>query len=698
HGEGDEAILDRNWLGLVKAEITNLLKLGFLLGPRPADELISSEKADIFGKLLDALNSLKPVNTRLRASEVASPNPSNHEPASPWCFEDGATCTASSARTAPVVGGQPPIDIGPSSSILDFFDDSLLEDDVLADIRENLLAGRLVVIRDAFKPEFAEHVHSVLTGDDMQWIHKKRSKDTDLQRHNIVHHTIDSQKIVDIFNSTKTRELVTRVSGRSCMGHDAEFRVSDFKPGDHISHHTDFHNKNADLRSTNLVWNLSKDWQKEWGGAFYWAAANRPEVGYHFPTFNTVFIFIPNELSTHLVTPIADIAKGRRLTVNVKYSAEDLGPYSIERPIEDLYGRKEDHILLTKDEATWITRTMNPHNAEPEERCQKLWDLKDSVAKNYMNPEHDAVYIVEDGENDGGDDDDGEDEVIVTKDTSILDVLDPSLLADDELMGEIRDNLRAGKLVVVKQAFKRKFAERVWEMLDNQVSGTAAELRNAMGVIDHPETSAFFEELSGRRCRAKRAQWAWFRRGHYSDPHNDFGSRGHTHKNGLGNRKQDTRTLGFIWWLAKDWSPGKERWGGRFVWYPSKVTPAMFNKPGFNELFLFLPTASSVHSVEHVEQWSKSKLLSIISWFHAGVGEYPVANINQLEDLARAEDWNKLSYEQAKFIADEMNPALFTADVSRQSLLIEMKEKVTKQYLYPSDDSAFYIDWELEEP
>ena len=33
HGEGDKAILDRNWLGLVKAEIANLLKLGFLLGP-----------------------------------------------------------------------------------------------------------------------------------------------------------------------------------------------------------------------------------------------------------------------------------------------------------------------------------------------------------------------------------------------------------------------------------------------------------------------------------------------------------------------------------------------------------------------------------------------------------------------------------------------------------------------------------------
>ena len=32
HGEGDEAILDRDWLGFVKAEVAGLLRLGLLLG------------------------------------------------------------------------------------------------------------------------------------------------------------------------------------------------------------------------------------------------------------------------------------------------------------------------------------------------------------------------------------------------------------------------------------------------------------------------------------------------------------------------------------------------------------------------------------------------------------------------------------------------------------------------------------------
>ena len=31
-GEGDEAILDRDWLGFVKAEVMGLLRLGLLLG------------------------------------------------------------------------------------------------------------------------------------------------------------------------------------------------------------------------------------------------------------------------------------------------------------------------------------------------------------------------------------------------------------------------------------------------------------------------------------------------------------------------------------------------------------------------------------------------------------------------------------------------------------------------------------------
>lgn len=32
HGEGDEAVFDRDWFGFVKAEVASLFKLGLLLG------------------------------------------------------------------------------------------------------------------------------------------------------------------------------------------------------------------------------------------------------------------------------------------------------------------------------------------------------------------------------------------------------------------------------------------------------------------------------------------------------------------------------------------------------------------------------------------------------------------------------------------------------------------------------------------
>lgn len=45
----------------------------------------------------------------------------------------------------------PSIEIDSSSNILDFLNEKVLEESVLADIRTNLVAGKVVLIRDAFK-------------------------------------------------------------------------------------------------------------------------------------------------------------------------------------------------------------------------------------------------------------------------------------------------------------------------------------------------------------------------------------------------------------------------------------------------------------------------------------------------------------------------------------------------------------------
>mgnify|MGYP000730312033 CR=1 FL=1 len=65
---------------------------------------------------------------------------------------------------------KPPFKIKSESSLLDYLDPTLLEDDeTLADARKSLLNGQLVAIRDAFIPGFAEYVWKQLDSDDLKW-------------------------------------------------------------------------------------------------------------------------------------------------------------------------------------------------------------------------------------------------------------------------------------------------------------------------------------------------------------------------------------------------------------------------------------------------------------------------------------------------------------------------------------------------
>jgi hypothetical protein len=66
--------------------------------------------------------------------------------------------------------GKPTFKLTSESSLLDHLDPVLLEDDeTLADIRKSVQNGQLVVIRDAFIPEFTEHVWKQLDRDDLNW-------------------------------------------------------------------------------------------------------------------------------------------------------------------------------------------------------------------------------------------------------------------------------------------------------------------------------------------------------------------------------------------------------------------------------------------------------------------------------------------------------------------------------------------------
>ena len=56
-----------------------------------------------------------------------------------------------------------------------------------------------------------------------------------------------SSLLRNVFNSTKSREFMTSISGgRSCEGADMEFTLNEYRPGDYSSPHSDF----RQLRST----------------------------------------------------------------------------------------------------------------------------------------------------------------------------------------------------------------------------------------------------------------------------------------------------------------------------------------------------------------------------------------------------------------------------------------------------------------
>ena len=333
-----------------------------------------------------------------------------------------------------------------------------------------------------------------------------------------------------------------------------------------------------------MVWNLSKDWKPEWGGSLYWANVNKPEDGYLYPTFNSgkiskcedpihnikyqlsnfqrpftcaVAMFIPTASSAHLVTPVRKEAEGQRLTVTAKFSSVDERPYTIERPIEEWYGTHPDHVRkIPAEEAQWILRDMDPENESDPERRQKLEELKGKVSE-YLRPLDESVFLidsvvdVEDGEEEDGEavaEKEEEYRLELTEDSSVLDLLDPTLLDDDGLLDDVKTALLDGKLVVIRDAFRVEYARHVmnttiadmetWNSVSfgvkPQIPGHFSSkstierpdysdaMKLALGPLYHPKSLEFFGSLAGHKVdRVGVFRPQIYEKGNYINPHSD---------------------------------------------------------------------------------------------------------------------------------------------------------------------------------
>jgi hypothetical protein len=195
----------------------------------------------------------------------------------------------------------------------------------LTDALPRMAAGGLVVIRDAFEPDFAERMYRSLDRCKTWRVYDGYEEDFHYHHHNLYHpeeYPADLAWCSKIFCSSSTNEWVTRLSGRSCVG-PAQFSASWYAAGDHSLPHNDIAESGIAesgiaesgenfTRQVAYVWHLAKDWRSEWGGALYWCA----RACYLPPVFNTLLLFNVGPASNHFVTTVSPYAQGKRLAIN----------------------------------------------------------------------------------------------------------------------------------------------------------------------------------------------------------------------------------------------------------------------------------------------------------------------------------------------------------------------------------------------
>jgi hypothetical protein len=188
---------------------------------------------------------------------------------------------------------------------------TLLEPATLARLGEGLRAGHACVVRDAFRPELAERVHAALEACDAWQVVEQFARPFQNFRHCLLldraHFTAPLIECEQLIGGEPTRRFMSELSGIDCMG-EPEINVSYYRPGDYQLPHADA----GDGRNLSFVWNLSRAWQREWGGHFYWCSPPTNIV----PAFNTLVLFRVTTASYHFVCPVSPLARAKRLAVS----------------------------------------------------------------------------------------------------------------------------------------------------------------------------------------------------------------------------------------------------------------------------------------------------------------------------------------------------------------------------------------------
>ena len=187
----------------------------------------------------------------------------------------------------------------------------------LTDAVPRLAAGGLVVIRDAFEPEFAERMYRSL--DTLHRLASVRRLRGGFSAITITISTTAEEYPADlawcskIFGSSSTKAWVTRLSGRSCLGPAAVLRelVPPRRLFPPSQRYRESGPKIPIVRSPSCG-----IWQRIGGrsGAARCTGARR--AYYLPPVFNTLLLFNVGPESNHFVTHVSPYAQGKRLAIN----------------------------------------------------------------------------------------------------------------------------------------------------------------------------------------------------------------------------------------------------------------------------------------------------------------------------------------------------------------------------------------------
>ena len=266
--------------------------------------------------------------------------------------------------------------------------------------------------------------------------------------------------------------------------------------------------------------------------------------------------------------------------------------------------------------------------------------------------------------------------------------INPELLADPATLQHIGEELRAGNVVVIRNALDPTLAETThrdlradsapWEHHENYFEDGyhfkhsnifnrekwTARLNKTMAIFESDATKAWMSQLTGRDCSGETTGApSLYRAGDHSLPHTDWAGQ---------------RTVAYVWHLSKDWRP---EWGGGLYWCSLPHAKAT-QHASFNTLVLFSATTRSSHFVTTVSPHATSKRLTFNGWYQSSW--IPKASDDFESRLATAEDRLQLTFTQLQTISDLVSDrfARFESPQKRE-LLAARKDLIMKEF-FPS--------------